>query len=972
MIAAGALAGRDSPKGRFGAPAASSGILNSTRADISGRSSGFIQSEKDIENIVVRESGGVPLKVKDVASVQTGPEFRRGALDRGGVEAAGGIVTIRNGANPRDVIEKVKKRIEQISAGLPQKTLADGTISKVKIVPFYDRTQLIEETISTLREALIEELVVVALVVFIFLLHLKTSIAILSTLPVALAIAFLGMWLAGVDANIMSLAGIAIAIGDVADMGIIMAENIFRRLTNAPPGKSRLEVVYEGAVEVGEAIWGAVSNTLICFLPVFALTEEEGKLFRPLAYTKSFAIAASFILAITVVPVACMYLLKAPKIARWKALAIAFTAGALATVVARGMLPIEWLPRSPLAGWPVSLGVGAMIALVMYKLLREKLLDASQNPVSRTIHQLYAPALRWILNHKALFLTIPVSIVFVGITVWLGFDKISAPVLNTLASAGIDMKNSKPVVALRHAFPGLGREFMPPLDEGSFLFMPSLLPAASLSEGLDVLAIQDRAIRSIPEVASVVGKLGRAETPLDPAPITMIETIIMLKPAHEWRTQAQPRFWESWPAFTHGLLRKWFPNVRRMTKDEILAELMQKTEIPGVLPTWLQPIQTRLVMLQSGFRAMMGVKIFGKDLNEIERVAVQMESLLKTVPGAVDVVADRIVGKPYINLEIDRDAIARYGLLIEDVQRVIEQLIGGESVGVVFEGRERYPIRIRYPRDARDEIGDLEKIVVSTPQGAQIPLGHVTKIETVLGPSEIKGENGMLVGYVTLNARGRDEVSVVEDGEKLLQSSVTSGTLQIPPGTHWQWAGQFENQVRSTERLSILIPLCLFLDIVLLYIAFKRWSVAALCFSAIPISACGGFIMLMMWDVNLSVAVWVGFIALFGVAEDDAVVMSTYLQQQFRDAKPVSVAEVRSLVVEAGLKRIRPCLMTTATTVIGLIPIFTIAGRGSDVMQPMAIPSVGGMAIQLITLFITPCVYCMFEEWRLRRRLAAA
>ncbi|MFN0206896.1 MAG: efflux RND transporter permease subunit [Planctomycetota bacterium] len=934
------------------------------------RGSGFIKSEKDLEETVVRETGGVPLKVKDVATVQFGPDFRRGALDRGGVEAAGGIVTIRYGANPREVIEKVKKRIEQITAGLPQKTLADGSVSKVKIVPFYDRTQLIEETIATLREAVIEELVVVALVVFIFMLHLKTSIAILSTMPIALAIAFLGMWLAGVDANIMSLAGIAIAIGDVADMGIIMAENIFRRLTNAPPGKSRLEVVYEGAVEVGEAIWGAVSNTLICFLPVFALTEEEGRLFRPLAYTKSFAIAASFILAITVVPVACLYLLKAPRIARWKALAIAFAAGSLATVVARGMLPIEWLPKSPLAGWPVSLGVGAMIAFVMYKILSEKLLDTNQNPVSRTIHQLYAPLLRWILNHKALFLTLPVSILLVGITVWLGFDKVSAPVLNILQSAGIDIKNSKPAVALRHAFPGLGREFMPPLDEGSFLFMPSLLPAASLTEGLDVLAIQNRAIRTIPEVENVVGKLGRAETPLDPAPITMIETIIMLKPVHEWRTFPEPRFWESWPELTHGLLRKWFPNVRRMTKDEILAELTQKTEIPGVLPTWLQPIQTRLVMLQTGFRAMMGVKIFGKDLKEIERVAAQMETLLKTVPGAVDVVADRIVGKPYIDIQIDREAIARYGLLIEDVQRVIEQLIGGENVGMTVEGRERYPIRIRYPRGQRGEIDDLEKVLVSTNAGGQIPLSYVAKIDTQLGPSEIKGENGMLVAYVTLNTRGRDEVSVVEDAEKLLQSSVAAGTLQIPAGTHWQWAGQFENQVRSTERLSILIPLCLFLDVVLLYLAFKRWSVAFLCFSAIPVSACGGFIMLLMWDVNISVAVWVGFIALFGVAEDDAVVISTYLQQQFRGKTPGTIAEVRSLVVEAGLKRIRACLMTTATTVIGLIPVFTSTGRGSDVMQPMAIPLVGGMAIQLITLFITPCVYCIIEEWRLKRRLA--
>jgi Cu(I)/Ag(I) efflux system membrane protein CusA/SilA len=931
------------------------------------RGSGLVQSEKDLDRVVVRAKDGTPLRLGDVASIQTGPDLRRGALLRGGVEATGGIVTVRVNANPREVIERVKARIREIEPGLPAKTLANGTVSKVKIVAYYDRSQLIEETIGTLREAVVEELLVVAVVVLIFMLHLKTSIAILSTMPAALALSFLGMWALGVDANIMSIAGIAIAIGDVSDMGIIMAENIFRRLTKAPPGMSRRDVVCEGAAEVGEAIWGAVSNTIICFLPVFALSEEEGRLFKPLAYTKSFAIAASFLFAITVVPVACLYLLKSPTVSRAKAALWAIAGGLLAGAAVRTLFPLVMPPGSKFGGWPVSVGSGAIVAFAIYQFLRERMRAAEENPVSRAIYAFYVPILRWILDHKAVFLVAPAAVVLVGFTAWLGFDRLGGPAIRWLDGRGFAVGQSRTVVALRHAFPGIGREFMPALDEGSLLFMPSLLPAASLTQVLDVMAVQNREILTVPEVACAVGKAGRADTALDPAPVTMIETIVMLKPPSQWRTSTRERFWSSWPGWTHGLLRRWFPDVERITKNEIIEELSKKLAVPGVLPSWLQPIQTRLVMLQTGFRAMMGVKIFGKDLDELERVAAQIEKILKNAPGASDVVADRIVGKPYLEYKIDADAAARYGVRVEHIQKAVEQAIGGASQGVSVEGRDRYTIRIRYARDAREDIPDLENVLVTGMNGVQVPVSRVARIETRLGPSEMKSENGRLVAYVTLNARDRDEVSVVEDAERLLQESIQNGSLVLPAGTHWAWAGQFENQVRSTKRLAILVPLCLLLDIVLLYMSFRRFGVALLCFSAIPISACGGFLMLMFCGVNLSVAVWVGFIALFGVAEDDSVVMATYMKQLFDERPAHTVQDVRDRVVEAGMKRIRPCLMTTATTVIGLVPVFTTAGRGSDVMQPMAIPSVGGMAVQLLTLFVTPCIYCMMEEWRVRR-----
>jgi Cu(I)/Ag(I) efflux system membrane protein CusA/SilA len=672
------------------------------------------------------------------------------------------------------------------------------------------------------------------------------------------------------------------------------------------------------------------------------------------------------ILALTVVPVLCYYLLQPKRLTRRQSFGLACVVGGAAGLITHFVIRWQLGTLTGTSGWPTAAAVGLMVAAAVYRMGREQLLPLEENFIARSINAIYRPCLTWVLEHKFAFLSIPVAIALVGLTIWLGFSRITFPIRTALNTIGLHPESTSTWQNLARRFPGIGREFMPPLDEGSFLYMPSLLPSASLTEVQKVLAQQDLAIQSVPEVESVVGKAGRAETALDPAPIGMIETIILLKPESEWRMVSDGK-----------------GGKRRITKQEILEELQAKTNMPGVLPTWLQPIQTRIVMLQTGFRAMMGVKIFGSDPKVIEQIGLQMEQILRGVPGATDVVADRIVGKPYIEFQIDREAIARYGVNIQDVQDVIEVAIGGENLTMSVEGRERYPIRVRYLRELRERFDDLERILVPSSTGAQIPMGQLATIDYSLGPQELKSENGLLIGYVTMNTRDRDEVSVVEDAERLLQDAkwrsdelVAAGrheeaTLVVPAGYYWNWSGQFENQQRATRRLSWIVPMVLLTMFVLIYIGLGRWWLALVVFFGIIVSAAGGFLMLYLWGVNLSVAVWVGFIALFGVVDDSSVVMLDFLERQFAGREPKSIADIRAMVMDASLKRVRPLLMSTATTVVGLMPIFLTHGRGSDVMQPMAIPSVGGMSIQLITLFIAPCIYCLVQEAKYRRRATA-
>ena len=870
----------------------------------------------------------------------------------------------------------MKEKIKQLEPGLPQKTLADGRVSKVKIVFFYDRTDIVKQTIDTLKEALMEEALMASAVILIFLLHLRSTVSVLVTLPLSVGFCFILMYVFGIDSNIMSLAGLAIAIGDVGDMGIIMTENIYRHIATRDKTRRHFQKVFDGALEVGGAIVTAVSNTLVSFIPVFFLTDQEGKLFRPLAFTKTFAIGGSVILALTVVPLVCYFLFRP---VQWSKRTVWMIAGVLglASVFAAHATFIWAMAGSHYSGWPMSVVVGVIVALAFVRMTRERFLPLEENRVARGVAKVYAPTLGWILAHKKTFLIAPVTILFIGLTIWLGIGKTLAPVgwainLFARAPASPELKQAmylketndvtRPLVEFdqlrwqkvkradgsvhrrflwrredpkerdtesasglavlkeHRILPGIGREFMPPLDEGSFLYMPSLLPQAGLGPAIEVNAKQDMAIASVPEVESVVGKLGRAESALDPAPIGMMESIIILKPESEWRHVPVKRVFSDWPGWLKKPMAWLWPEHRAITKNEILTELQEKTAIPGVLPTFLQPIQTRLVMLQTGFRAMMGVKIYGSDLKEIERVGLEIEQLLQHVPGATDIVADRIVGKPYLQFEIDRDRIARYGVNIRDGQDVIEIAIGGMNIMESVEGRERYPIRVRYLREFREDIPELEKILVPSSSGAQIPLAQVLTIKSVLGPPEIKGERGLLVGYVTMNTRDRDEVSVVEAAEAVLQSAVRDGRLKVPAGYYWEWSGQFENHVRATKRMSILVPVCLFIMFVMLYLGFERWWIAPIIYFGILVSASGGFIMLALWGVNLSIAVWVGFLVLFGVVDDDGVVISTYLEQIFDKAIFNSVLEIRDAVLQAGLKRIRPCLMTLSTTVFGFMP----------------------------------------------------
>jgi copper/silver efflux system protein len=976
-------------------------VLEKNGVEFFIRGVGFIKTIEDLEKIVIRQEKGTPIQIRNVATVTLGPDFRRGALDKAGVEAVGGVVLMRYGENPLHVVERVKEKIKQLEAGLPQKTLPDGRISKVRVVPFYDRTDIVHETIDTLKEALSEEALMATAVVFIFLLHLRSTVSVIATLPLSVGLCFILMFTFGVDANIMSLAGLAIAIGDVGDMGIIMTENIYRHIATGDPKKSHFERVFEGAREVGGAIVTAVSNTLISFIPVFFLADQEGKLFRPLAFAKTFAIGASVILALTVVPVICYYIFRPVK---WSRRTVWIIAGglAVAAVFATHAIFMLALSGTHYSGWPMAIVVGVIIALAFVRMTRERFLPMEANPVSRGITRFYSPALRWVLDHKKTFLVAPIVILFLGMSIWLGIGTTLKPVewlVNLGAPAGhprIELDqlrwqtarrgdgstygrllvrkqppNGDSVVRETRILPGIGREFMPPLDEGSFLYMPSLLPQAGLAQAIEVNAKQDLAIASVPEVQSVVGKLGRTESALDPAPIGMMESIVTLKPESEWRRIPVERWFSGWPGWIKKPLAFFAPEERQITKSEILSELQERTAVPGVLPTWLQPIQTRLVMLQTGFRAMMGVKIYGSDLKDIERIGLQIEALLKEVPGTTDIVADRIVGKPYLEFEIDRDRIARYGVSIRDVQDVIETAIGGMNIMESVEGRERYPIRVRYLREFREDIPELEKILLPTSTGAQVPLAQVLTIKSVLGPQEIKGERGLLVGYVTMNTRDRDEVSVVEDAERLLRAALQDGRLKLPAGYFWEWSGQFENQVRATKRMQILVPICIALMFVSLYLGFRRKWIALIIFLDVAVSLSAGFLLLPLWGVNLSVAVWVGFLVLLGVVDDDSVVLSTYLEDIFDRTKPGSVAEIREAVVQAGLKRIRANLMTICTTVFGLMPVFWATGRGADVMKPIALPSLGGMAVSVITMFIVPCLFSAIEEWKWKRRKAA-
>ncbi|MCB9897485.1 MAG: efflux RND transporter permease subunit [Planctomycetes bacterium] len=988
-------------------------VLEINHAEYFVRSLGWIASVDDLEDSVIKSVDGVPIRVRDVGHVSLGPALRRGALDKGGAGAVGGVVVVRQGENPLAVIGHVKDKIAEIAPGLPRRTLDDGTVSHVEIVPFYDRSGLINQTLHTLDVAISDEILVTILVVLAMVRHLRSSLLIAALLPVAVLFAFVCMKLGHVDANIVALSGIAIAIGTMVDMGIVLCENILRRLEEAAPDAPPLETVWHATTEVGSAVATAVATTVVGFLPVFTMSGAEGKLFGPLAWTKTFALVGSLVVALLVIPSFALWLFprRGGRLGAW--FSRAGTRRPRTTRLVRGLFDLalllvvsallarHWEPLGVEHGVTQNL---LFVLLSVFGLLAVFLL------VQRT----YAHTLRFCLEHKSVFLVLPAAIVLFGALAWLGTERVLGFVPTTLASAGIDegaVRASSPWTRLARAFPGLGQEFMPPLDEGSYLFMPTTMPHASMGEALDVLARLDMAIETVPEVELAVGKIGRVDSALDPAPISMLETVVNVKP--EYRVDADGRrlgfaYDEQRGAFlrdAHGDLvadpdgrpfRNWRPEIR--SPDDVWRAVVEAARLPGTTSApRLQPIAARLVMLQSGMRAPLGVKIKGPDLATLEQVGLQIERLLEQVPSvdAGTVLADRVVGKPYLEIAVDRVQAARYGVTIAHVQEVIEIALGGRSITSTVEGRERYPVRVRYLRELRDSIEAMGRVLVPTPDGAQIPLDQLAEIRYTAGPQAIKTEDTFLTSYVIFDKQpDAAEVDVVEACRRHLEQALADGELQLPPGTSFAFAGSYENQVRASRTLAIVLPLALLLIFLILYLQFRAVPMTLLVFLGVFVAWAGGFVLVWMYGqpwfldvhvfgvdlrelfsvrtVNLSVAVWVGFLALFGIATDDGVVVGTYLQQSFRERRPGNVREVREAVHAAGLRRVRPCLMTTATTLLALLPVLTSRGRGSDVMLPMAIPGFGGMAVETITMFLVPVLYCAVEERRVRKAARAA
>jgi Cu(I)/Ag(I) efflux system membrane protein CusA/SilA len=902
--------------------------LEINRAEYLVRGLGFIRTVRDLEQTVITTRKHTPIRIADVARVTLGPAQRRGALDDAGAEAVGGVVVVRYGENPLEVIQRVKAKIAEIAPGLPKRTLADGSTSQITIHPFYDRTSLIHETLDTLSTALFQQILVTVIIVLVMLRNLRSSLLISAVLPLAVLAAFITMKATGVDANIMALAGIAIAIGTMVDMGIVFTENIVTHLANAPADKSRARVIAHATAEVAPAVVTSALTTVVSFLPVFALTAAEGKLFRPVAYTKSFAILAALLVSMLALPALAHLVLRRRSTQAEHSPFARVWLIAIVLVIAL-FLAHDWLPLGP--GHHFVTNFVFVIMMIGGLLL-----------VFFGFQRIYVPVLRWSLRHKVLALLLPVVVLVGGVGAW----------------------------------SSLGREFMPPFDEGSFLYMPTTMPHASFGQALDMLHTMDAAIQEIPEVDRAVGKLGRAESPLDPAPVSMFETLVTYKP--EFGVDSDG-----------NRVRNWRNHIR--SPQDIWDEIVKAANAPGLTSApMLMPINTRIIMLQSGMRAPMGIKVYGPDPETIESFGMKLEALLRQVPAIrpETVFADRVVGKPYIEIDIDREAIGRYGLTIGRVQDVIQIALGGQMLTRTVEGRERYPVRARYMREERDSIEALGRVLVSAPAGEQIPLEQLAEIRYVKGPQIIKSEDTFLTSYVLFDKQPElSEVDVVQRARGFLSRKIESGELEVPAGVSYRFAGSYENQVRSEQRLVLLIPVALTLVFLLLYLQFRRIVTTLIIYSGVVLCVAGGFLLIWLYGqpwflsfdllgtdmqhlfhigtINLSVAVWVGVIALLGIATDTGVVMATYLAQRFRAAPAHTIEEVRERAVEAGQRRVRPCLMTTATTALALLPVITSQGRGADVMVPMALPSVGGMGAILLTLFVVPVLYAWVEERRL-------
>ena len=1006
--------------------------IEMNRAEYLVRGLGYIESPEDIEESVVTVVDNIPVRIRDVAHVALGPAQRRGVLDKAGAEAVGGVIVARYGENPLEVIHNVKEEIERISSGLPAKELADGTLSQVKIVPFYDRSGLIYETLGTLEEALSLQILITVLVIIIMVMHLRTSFIIAALLPLAVLMSFILMRYVGIDANVVALAGIAISIGTVVDMGIVLTENMLQHMRERD-GENLLDVIYEATAEVSPAVVTALTTTIVSFLPVFMLEAQEGKLFGPLAFTKTFILLAALLIVLTIIP-AFAHWLFSQKIGsrRWKWIwngvlilfgfyvAITWMGIAGFALMALGINNIAAIYREEYRPWAPWVNNAIVILAVAWLLASNWLPLGAENPVSLSMIFIlvaiallfglfwlymtyYREILRWVLQNRMLFLSIPILIFLIGMMSWQGFGSVFSPFQKAYNLVGLQIEETRIWSSMENRFPGLGQEFMPTLDEGSFLLMPTTMPHAGVEESIEMLREMDMRIASIPEVKDVAGKIGRVESPLDPAPLSMFETVITYHSEYITDDRGRRiRFRTDNGEFVRNdgdelipdrrgrYYRQWRDHIQ--TPDDIWTEILHAADIPGVTSApKLHPIEARLVMLQTGMRANMGIRINGPDLETIDEFASSLEPILREVDGVrpASVFADRVVGKPYIEINIDRREIARHGLTIRDVQGVISTAIGGEIVGMTVEGRERYPLRVRYAREYRDSPEAMARVFVPAPDGSQIPLGQLAEIRFANGPMSIRSENTFLNSYVIFDRQGNiSPIEVVNNVRDELDQRIREGTLSVPNGIDYIFEGEFQNQQRAAQRLSVVLPITLAIIFLLIYFQFRSVPVTVIIFTSIALVWAGGFIMLWLYGeswflnfslfgmefreflqmgaVNLSVAVWVGFLALFGIAVDDGVIMSTYLEQMFEKRNPQTGESVIETVIDAAQRRVRPCLMTTGTTMLALLPILSSAGKGGEIMIPMAIPAFGGMFALLFSLLLTPLLYAMWKEYGLR------
>ena len=809
------------------------------------RGRGYLKGIPDLQNIVLKNDGGTPVLLADVARVELGPDERRGLTELNGEgEVASGIVLQRFGANALDVIDNVKRRLAELAGSLPK---------GVELAPVYDRSTLIHGAIENLRHTLMEESAIVALVCIVFLLHVRSALVAILMLPVGILMAFAAMKALGLGSNIMSLGGIAIAIGAMVDAAIVMIENAHKHLERAEPGKPRIQILVEAAIEVGPALFFSLLIITVSFLPIFSLEAQEGRLFSPLAYTKTFSMAAAALLSVTLVP-------------------------ALMVIFVRGRIVPE-----------------------------------QRNPLNRVLIWLYRPMIRAVLNAKTF--TIALALVVLAVTLW---------------------------PASR-----LGSEFMPNLNEGTLFYMPTTLPGISVTKAADLLQMQDRIIKSFPEVTSVFGKAGRASTATDPAPTEMYETVINLKPKDEWR-----------------------PGV---TVDSLIAEMDKALQFPGVSNAWTMPIKARIDMLSTGIRTPVGIKVFGTDLVEMEKLARQVEQVLKTVPGTSSAYAERLIGGYYLDIVPNRETLARYGLMMGDVQDVVSTALGGDAVTTTVEGRERYTVNVRYPRDLRSNPQAIASdVLVPMPNGGTVPLGEVASVKLARGPTTIRTENGQLVVYIFVDIRDRDLGGYVAEAQKAVAASV-----QFPPGYYVTWSGQFEYLERAEARLKMVVPVTLLIIFLLLYLNFRTLTETLIVMLSLPFSLVGGLWLLWWLGFNLSVAVAVGFIALAGVAAETGVVMLIYLDHALAEVRAGCAAEGRAFtradlhaaIMLGAVERVRPKMMTVAAIMAGLLPIMWSTGTGSEVMQRIAVPMIGGMiSSTVLTLIVIPAVYGLIKGWRLPRR----